>query len=433
MVAVKTTGLDNKMDEETNRIEPSVGTSKRLTSLDTYRGMAMFLMVAEAMELKHVATHFKEHWLWQQLAFHQHHVAWVGCSLHDMIQPSFSFMVGVSLPFSLAKRRAGGQSMTWVTLHAFWRAIVLIFLGIFLRSLGDEQLNFRFDDTLTQIGLGYGFLFVLGRMSKRTQWIVLLVVLVGYWAAFALYPAPAADYNYEAVGVENDWPHLMDGFESHWNKNANLAHDFDVWFMNKFPRSQPFEYSSGGYQTLNFIPTLATMIMGLIAGGILRGRFGSGSGSDSGSGSGSDAGIRSAAAKIAILLGLGAAFLAAGYGLEMGGICPLVKRIWTPSWALYSGGWCFIILATLYLLIDVLPLKWIGFPFMVIGMNSIAIYCMSWMLKEPVRETVRQLFGQDWIGAFDERFHPLIDGGVIVVVFWLILFWLYRQKAFLRI
>lgn len=397
--------------------------NQRLMSLDIYRGLAMFLMVAESMELRKVATHFKDSansWIWQQLAFHQSHVAWVGCSLHDMIQPSFSFMVGVALPFSIAKRRATGQSMGWVTLHAFWRAAILVFLGIFLRSLHSEHTSFRFDDTLTQIGLGYGFLFVLGLWSRRSQWIALVVILVGYWAAFALYPAPPADYNYEAVGVPSDWGHLMQGFESHWNKNSNLAHHFDVWFMNLFPRSESFTHSGGGYQTLSFIPTLGTMIMGLIAGGILRTDLKS-------------------LSKVGVLLGIGGAFLAAGYGLEMSGLCPLVKRIWTPSWAIYSGGWCFIILAAIYLLVDVmpkpgsLPFRWVGFPFMVIGMNSIAIYCMSWMIKDFVLENVHRHLGDWWMARFAEPYHPIVEGGVIVVVFWLILFWLYRQKAFLRI
>ncbi len=386
----------------------------RLASLDTYRGIAMFLMVAEVLELCEVAKHFSGNWLWQQLCIHQSHVAWVGCTLHDMIQPSFTFMVGVSLPFSIAKRRALGQSMTWVTVHAFWRAIVLVFLGIFLRSLRSEQTNFTFDDTLTQIGLGYGFLFIIGLWSTRAQWIALVLILVGYWAAFAAYPLPAADFDYTTVGVPNDWPHLMDGFEAHWNKNSNLAHHFDVWFLNKLPRPEPFLFHGGGYHTLSFIPTLGTMIMGLIAGGFLRGGL-------------------SSLSKVGVLLGLGAVFLGAGYGLEMAGICPLVKRIWTPSWTLYSGGWCFIILAVLYVLIDLFRMRWLGFPFIVIGMNSIAIYCMSWMSEGLVQDNVHRHFGSAWIDLFDARFHHLIEGGIIVGIFWLILFWLYRQRAFLRI
>lgn len=393
---------------------PLPESKQRLGSLDTYRGLAMFLMVAEVLHLSRVAKHFPDSWIWQQLAFHQSHEAWVGCSIHDMIQPSFSFMVGVALPYSIASRRSKGHSMGWVTAHAFWRALVLVFLGIFLRSLGRDQTNFTFDDTLTQIGLGYGFLFVIGLWSKRAQWISLFVILIGYWAAFALFPAPAADFNYEAVGVPNDWPHLMTGFESHWNKNSNLAHYFDVWFLNQLPRPTEFLYHGGGYHTLSFIPTLGTMIMGLLAGGILRT-------------------LQNPFAKIGWLIAIGGAFLAAGYGLEMAGICPLVKRIWTPSWALYSGGWCFIILSALYLLVDVVGLRWLAFPLIVIGMNSIAIYCMSWMLEGFIHDAVHRHFGVRWLSYFQEAYHPLLNGGVVILAFWLILFWMYRRKIFLRV
>ena len=79
-----------------------------------------------------------------------------------------------------------------MTLHAFWRALLLVLLGVFLRSTHSSQTNWTFEDTLTQIGLGYGFLFLLGFRPVRDQWIALGVILVGYWAAFALYPLPGA-------------------------------------------------------------------------------------------------------------------------------------------------------------------------------------------------------------------------------------------------
>ena len=63
-----------------------------------------------------------------------------------------------------------------------------------------------------------------------------------------------------------DWPHHLGGFAAHWNKNSNLAWAFDVWFLNLFPREQPFVFNGGGYATLSFIPTLGTMILGLLAG-----------------------------------------------------------------------------------------------------------------------------------------------------------------------
>ncbi|MSU47645.1 MAG: hypothetical protein EXS37_00860 [Opitutus sp.] len=63
----------------------------------------------------------------------------------------------------------------------------------------------------------------------------------------------------------------LSGLAAHWQKNSNLAWAFDTWWMNLFPREKPFLFNSGGYATLSFIPTLGTMILGLIAGNVLRG------------------------------------------------------------------------------------------------------------------------------------------------------------------
>src|SRR5438067_5185999 len=127
----------------------------RLASIDAYRGFVMFLMMAEVLHLGQVARRLPGSAFWSFLAHHQTHVEWIGCSLHDLIQPSFSFLVGVALPYSLANRLARGQSPRRMTLHAFWRALILVLLGVFLRSVGRGQTNWTFEDTLTQIGLGY--------------------------------------------------------------------------------------------------------------------------------------------------------------------------------------------------------------------------------------------------------------------------------------
>src|SRR6266571_754922 len=124
----------------------------RLSSLDAYRGLVMFLMMAEVLSLCRVSSALAESAFWKFLCHHQSHVEWIGCSLHDLIQPSFSFLVGVALPFSLAKRVEGGQASWKITLHAFLRALALILLGVFLRSIGKSQTYWTFEDTLTQIG-----------------------------------------------------------------------------------------------------------------------------------------------------------------------------------------------------------------------------------------------------------------------------------------
>ncbi|HEU5119180.1 MAG TPA: DUF5009 domain-containing protein, partial [Isosphaeraceae bacterium] len=289
---------------------PSPPKAPRLGSIDAYRGLVMFLLLAEALHLSAVAAANKDVEVWQTLAHHQEHVPWVGASVHDMIQPSFSFLVGVALPFSLMGRAMRGQSKLRIILHAFWRALVLVFLGIFLRSMSKNQTYFTFEDTLTQIGLGYPFLFLLGLRPRRDQMIALVVILVGYWAAFALYPVPGSDFDYTKLGVPSDWPHHADGLAAHWNKNSNLAWAFDRWFLNLFPRETPFTHNGGGYATLSFIPTLGTMILGLLAGGLLRDTN------------------RREWAKVAWLVVGGAVVLAAGWGLGELGICPVVKRIW---------------------------------------------------------------------------------------------------------
>ena len=135
----------------------------RNISIDVYRGFVMLLMMAEVLRLSSLARAYPGNPVLDFLAFHQSHVAWEGCSLHDMIQPSFSFLAGVALPFSLASRLAKGAVFSQLFRHALLRSLVLVAMGIFLRSTHSKQTNFTFEDTLTQIGLGYPFLFLLGR------------------------------------------------------------------------------------------------------------------------------------------------------------------------------------------------------------------------------------------------------------------------------
>lgn len=394
---------------------PDASLTRRVESIDVYRGLVMFLMLAEILRLPEVARSFPDSGFWQFLRFHQSHMPWVGCSLHDLIQPSFSFLVGTALAFSVAKRTALGQSFLAQSVHAFWRAAVLVFFGIFLRSIGKTQTYFTFEDTLTQIGLGYFFLFLLAHRPRRDQWIALGVILVGYWLAFALYPAPAADFDWKAVGVPEKWEHPP-GFASHWDKNSNPAWDFDRWFLNLFPRedNKEFRFNGGGYATLSFIPTLGTMILGLLAGGILR----------------RDPGW---AWKSRWLLTAGSISLLAGWGIGQAGLCPVVKRIWTPSWVLFSGGICLLILAALYSVVDGRGWRKWGFYFKVIGANSIAAYCMEWLPFGFFSDAVRRHLGQKTLTVFGPEYEPLVVGFVVLQIGWLVLFWMYRRGIFIKI
>jgi predicted acyltransferase len=244
-------------------------TVERLDSIDTYRGWIMLLMMSEVLDVEDVAKALPGSKFWAFINYQQSHVEWIGCSLHDLIQPGFSFLVGVALPFSLARRMTTGQPQWQMTGHVIWRSCVLVFLGIFLRSLDQPQTFWTFKDTLTQIGLGYTFLYLLAWRSVRIQWLALAVILVAYWLAFALYPLPGPNFNWAKAGTSA--AQQLPGFAGHWSLNTNLAWSFDVWFLNLLPQAHPFMFADdGGYSTLSFIPTLGTMILGLLAGGVLR-------------------------------------------------------------------------------------------------------------------------------------------------------------------
>src|SRR5579859_1476422 len=398
-------------------IQPSTPKSEsvgRLVSLDAFRGTIMLLMLNEATRLPLVARSFPHSAIWGLIAYNTEHVDWQGCSLHDLIQPAFSFLVGAALPFSIASRQAKGQARSQMFWHAVRRAFILIFLGIFLRSLHSNQTYWTFEDTLTQIGLGYVFLFLLGFTRVRTQVITFALILVLFWTAFALYPAPGPQFDYTHVGVPQNWSHNYTGFLSHFNKNSNLSWAFDVWFLNRFPREHPFVYNEGGWSTLSFIPTLATMILGLLTGEWLR--------SDT-----------SKERKVRGLVIAGVALVLLGLIFQWAGICPIVKRVWTSSYTLYSGGLVVLILAAFYTLMDWKGWHRWAFPLVVVGMNSIAIYVMSWTMKDFFGEALETHFGK-WISAISgPTFEPVLHGLLVMLILWSILYWMYRRKLFLRI
>jgi heparan-alpha-glucosaminide N-acetyltransferase len=386
----------------------------RLSSLDALRGTVMALMLNEATRLHEVARAFPHSTFWAVIAYNTDHVDWQGCSLHDLIQPAFSFLVGAALPFSIASRKAKGQTFWEMLGHAVWRALVLIVLGILLRSIRQSQTYFTFEDTLTQIGLGYVFLFLLGFTRVRTQVIVTVLILICFWGAFAMYPAPGPNFDYPHVGVPANWEHNYTGFLSHWNKNSNLSWAFDVWFLNLFPREEPFVYNAGGWSTLSFIPTLATMILGLITGEWLK----------------------TDKTKEQKLLGLvvgGAGLTLLGLICQWLGICPIVKRVWTSSYTLYSAGLVVLMLAGFYALLDWKGWRRWAFPLIVIGMNSIAIYVMSWTMEDFVRKGLETHLGGIMPALVSPTFLQSAYGLGVMLIFWGILFWMYRRKIFLRI
>ncbi len=380
---------------------------QRNVAVDVYRGFVMLLMMAEVLQFARVSGAFPTSLFWKVLAF-----SWV---IDVKRHRKWAFPLVVIGMNSIASRLAKGGTFWKLFAHALWRSLVLVALGVFLRSMDHSQTYFTFEDTLSQIGFGYPFLFLLGFRPPKWAWAALGVILIGYWLAWALYPLPGAGFDWQSVGVSAAWnaQHNFTGFAAHWNKNYNLGNRFDQWFLNLFPREDAFVYNSGGYLTLSFIPTLGTMILGLVAGRWLR----------------------AAAPRIPMrrLLMAGAIGVAAGLLLHYAHICPVVKRIWTPSWTLFSGGLCFLFLAGFSWVIDVKRHRKWAFPLVVIGMNSIAAYCIAHFLENFITTTFRIHLGPNFFEFLGRGLQPLVEGAAVLLCYWLVLFWMYRRKLFLKV
>lgn len=353
---------------------------------------------------------------WSAILGQFDHAEWVGGGFWDLIQPSFMFMVGVSMAYSYVTRQREGHSWARMFGHACWRAVVLIALGIFLTSNSARSTNWSFMNVLSQIGLAYPFLFLLWGRSPRVHAITAAGLLLGTWALYLAFSGPGIDPAKGAanLGVPAAWTqqHLA-GVAPAWHKNANVGHAIDTHLLNALPRREPFVFNAGGYQTINFIPSLATMLFGLMCGEMLR--------------SG-----RAPTRKLTLLV-------LAGIGGIVGGLlwsrlgCPIIKRLWTPSWALVSTGWCCLILAALYGVIDIRRWRAWAFPLLVVGMNSIAVYCMEMTLKSWTAKNLQTHLGENVFKILGADVAPMVQSTMVGLVFWLVCWWMYRRKIFLRI
>lgn len=432
---------------------PAALKEPRLMSLDAYRGAIMLLMASAGLQMAKVVKNLTEAGVGLEdsqmkfarlAAWQLEHVRWTGGVLWDMIQPAFMFMVGAALPFSYARRAARGDSYFSRLWHALVRSIVLILLGVFLSSRG-EQTDWIFTNVLAQIGLGYLVVFLFVNKPWWLQTAAVVAVLGASWYAFQQHPLPTPE-DYAAVNVpekveeevvengavvkkEVDNPERQPGELAHWSKNTNFAAVEDRTILNWFPRKEPFLFNAGGYTTLNFFPSIATMLLGLMCGEWLRTP-------------------REPGVKLVRLVLIGAVCL--GVGLALGyTICPIVKRIWTPSWALYSGGIVILMLAAFYAIFDVAGFRRLALPLAVVGTNSLLFYLMSQWLKPWTVRTIHTHLDEPyakfttWLAAqtgieyspklYDGPWGPLYESLGVLFVFWLVCLWLYRQRLFVRL
>ncbi|MEN3944229.1 heparan-alpha-glucosaminide N-acetyltransferase domain-containing protein [Prosthecobacter sp. SYSU 5D2] len=383
---------------------------QRLVSLDAFRGFIMLMMVSSGFGLVQMAKGYPESAGWQAVAFQLSHVEWAGCALWDLIQPAFMFMVGMAVLLSMMRRKQEGQGFAKRGFHALLRAVALVLLGVLLATrAGDGQTNWIFTNVLAQIGLGYVFLFVLASLGWEYCAAAVVVILVGDWYWFFQHPVTVTEEALAAAGANAG--EVLPGRFIHWSKHVNVAAEFDRWLLNLLPRGEPFVTNAGGYTTMNFVPALATMLLGAVTGERLM---------RSGRTHGQRAAGLLIAGVVCLLVGTVMGFVAV----------PVVKRIWTPSWVMFSGGWVLMMLAAFYWLVEVAGWRRLVFPLVVVGMNSLFIYVMhslaaGWILTTLKTHAGAELFGGSW--------GPVWERCSVLAVLWLLCFWLYRQRAFLRL
>jgi heparan-alpha-glucosaminide N-acetyltransferase len=442
----------------------------RLTSLDVFRGLVMLLLIPDVyggLSFYAMAARDPHNPLWSFLAQQFTHAQWSGCTIWDLVMPSFVFIIGVSIPHSHAARKRGGDPDAWILAHAVFRALALLVLGIelsmaiktvtdvlwpfLLLALGlpipmliakllhasearsrytietvwwasilcasglriylqfHQLRGFALHDILTQVGLAYVFAFMTIRYRATVQGLIAFGILLAYWLAFLIYPLPGPGFDLASVGV-SPGDEVFTGYFAHWNKNTNLAAAFDTWFLNLFPNQEPYLFNAHGYQTLNFIPTTVTMMVGVIAGEYLR----------------------SDRPRERIRDGLlGAGGFALVGGLLLGWVvCPIVKSIWTPSWTIFSAGFALIVLGFQYHTIDVRGGRSWTFPFIVVGRNPLLLYTLALHYRWWIVGAWRRAFGPL---LFEGYWGPIMECVACGFSLWLLACVLYRLNLFIRI
>jgi heparan-alpha-glucosaminide N-acetyltransferase len=326
----------------------------------------------------------------------------------DELWPFLLLAAGFPVPERLAAMFGIASTPIKHRIALLWWSAILIASAFRVRANISALGNYEFGHVFSQIALASIFAFLVVGKSRRVQLGSLFAILAGYWALFAIYPLPAAGFDPSKVGVQPT-DEVFNGLFAHWNKNANAAAAFDVWFLNLLPRAEPFLFQGNGLQTLNFIPTIGTMIFGVMAGEILL------------------SGRARTQIRDTLLLGGAVALI---LGLFAGQwLCPIVKSIWTPSWVLFSSGLAILVLAALYQVCDVSEWRAWAFPFAVLGANSILLYTLAyykwWFISIP-----KKLAGVD---LFTGAHAPVLESIILVVMLWTIAYILYRARVFVKI
>ena len=366
--------------------------SGRLASLDALRGFDMFWIVG-GEGLIFALAGFSGWPVFTWAESQMRHVAWEGFVFYDMIFPLFLFIAGISLPFSIAKRKKSGESSKTIYWHLVRRLLLLLLLGaIYNGLLYFDFTHQRYASVLGRIGLAWYFAaLIVMNSSLRGQIIWFGGILLSYWAAMKLIPIPGF-----GAGV--------------LTPEGNLCAFIDQKFLPGSFCCYRFGDNEGILATL---PAISTALMGALTGHLLM----------------IENRKLSGLKKALILFGAGLAFLI--LGRSWGFVFPIIKNLWTSSYVLYAGGWSLLLLSVFYLLIDVWNIRAWSFPFAVIGLNSITIYMLFGRIIDF--QKMEKFFFSGVTRLFPPSFQPVVSAVGLIICVWVLLFVLFRKKIFLKV
>ncbi len=366
---------------------PIAATEGRVVSLDALRGFDMFWIIGGGWIIHGLATGLNNDWFNQYILPHAEHVPWQGFVAWDLIMPLFLFVVGTAMPYSFGKRLDQGHPKSRLFVHIVFRVIVLWILGMIAqgRLLQYDLSKLKlYSNTLQAIAAGYLIAsIILLNVRIWGQIAITVALLLFYWALMMLVPVPG-------VGAGQLTP------------DGNLAIYIDKLILG------PYQDGTSYTWILSSMTFACSVMMGALAGQLLRAECGKGR-------------------KVLFLLASGVACIWIGWAWGL--VFPIIKHIWTSSMVVFAGGWSLVLLGLFYLVFDVMRLRFLAFPFVVIGMNAIAVYMITRVYDfRHIGDIVVSGLSQ-WTG----QWHEFVRAVAGVAVIWLILLYMYRKRTFIKI
>jgi predicted acyltransferase len=317
--------------------------SKRLISLDVFRGMTIAAMIL---------VNFPGSW--EAMYWPLEHAEWVGTTPTDFIFPFFIFIMGVSVALSFSKQQEKGISKQQIAVKSIWRAVKLFAVGLALRLLPTLDFSrFELPGVLQRISLVFlACAFIFLYTGWRLQISVGIGILIVYWIALTYIPVPGF-----GAGVLEPGKNLANWIDSAF---------FPAFLINKKG------YDSEGI--LSTFPAIVTGISGLLAGRILQQR-------------------KDKKQIFKQLIIAGTLLVVAGYGI--GSFFPIIKKIWTSSYMLVTSGFAFLVFSILFLIIEIRGWTTATAPWIVFGSNAIAIYVLADVFETIFLQTGMRSFSMN--------------------------------------